>query len=54
MCHVRTNYVVQLASWVEHPQSHPVRALEQWCPDLPKVSAVLKFSARCARDCTVI
>ena len=36
---------------VEHPQSHPVRALEQWCPDLPKVSAALKFSARCARSC---
>ena len=36
---------------VEGPQSHPVRALEQWCPDLPKVSAALKFSARCARSC---
>ena len=36
---------------VEGHQSHPVRALEQWCPDLPKVSAALKFSARCARSC---
>ena len=45
----QTNNVLSVQA--KHTQSHPVRAVKQWCPDLPKVSAALKFSARCARSC---